>query len=360
VYRIKHNQYEVGSQCANSTMKDNRTMCRVHRRFEGALPEYIPDNSFPRIYTSFEERAWVTEARRCTDPNQNIRGACVICGQLREKKDLRKVTKMDLCNMRPMLKSDPLYSKVPASYFQYGTGLEELAGLVLDKNGLFRTGERVRDHDVVGTNCIQCWQTISKERIPKQALANGHWTGVGQVKELRDLTWIEEKLIARTHVSIQLQKCRILRNWRWDRFYPQSRIKGHIVTYPMNPTGILLKLPLGLDRVSEVVKVVFLSKKRVSFATAQRLSFFIVRRSKVLKALQWLIAHNPLYVDTEIDQAAIDELPDDGLPEKVYNMITFSNRVTEDMMQHSRYDDPDEAGITKNLSSWTGISDDRR
>jgi len=48
------------------------------------------------------------------------------------------------------------------------------------------------------------------------------------------------------------------------------------MTYPMNPSSILWKLPLRLDRVSEVVKVVFLSKKEVPFADAEWLSLFTV------------------------------------------------------------------------------------
>ena len=115
----------------------------------------------------------------------------------------------------------------------------------------------------------------------------------------------------------------------------------------MNPTSIVSRLPLCLDRVSEVIKVVFLSKKRVSFENTQWLSFFIVRWSKITKALKWLIENNPLYADVEIDQAAIDELPEEGLPRKVFDTITFSDRVSENMMEHSRYDEADDSGTMK-------------
>ena len=184
-----------------------------------------------------------------------------------------------------------------------------------------------------------------KGRIPEAALANGLWTAVGEVEELRDLTWIEEKLIAHMHVSIQLQKCRLLHHWRFDRFYPQSQLKGHIVTYPMNPTTVLAKLPLRVDRVAEVIKVVFLSKRKLSFEEAKHLSFFIVQRSKIMQALKWLIAHNPLYADVEIDDEAVDLLPENGLPREVYDMITFSEQTKEDMAGHSRYDQSDESGM---------------
>ena len=108
---------------------------------------------------------------------------------------------------------------------------------------------------------------------------------------------------------------------------------------------------MRLDRLTEVVKVVFLSKKKVPFVEAERLSFFIVRRTKVLQALKWLIANNPLYADVEIDEEAINDLPEKGLPEKVYETITFSGHVVEDMVEHSRYDEPDDSGKQSKPSS---------
>jgi len=40
--------------------------------------------------------------------------------------------------------------------------------------------------------------------------------------------------------------------------------------------------------------------------------------------LEWLIANNPFYVDIEVDEEAVNELPEKELPEKVYETITFS------------------------------------
>jgi hypothetical protein len=191
--------------------------------------------------------------------------------------------------------------------------------------------------------------------MPPFALANHLWTGVRKVEELRGLTWVDEKLIARTHVSIQLQKCRLRRNYSWDQFYPQSRLKGHITTYPMNPTIALQTLPLPLDRISEVIKVVFLTRREISLREASSLSFFFVRKEKVFTALQWLRLNNPLYANVELDEDALNALPLHGLPKQVYDTITFSNRLTEDIMGHSRYDESDDLGKDNNIYSFIDV-----
>ena len=163
---------------------------------------------------------------------------------------------------------------------------------------------------------------------------------------LSDLTWVEEKLIARVHVSIQILICREPRKWRADKFYPQRMLKGNMSTFPIDPTVLLNKLPLRGEDVAGLVKVVFMSsRKRISIRDASRLRFFVVRRKKVEAALRWLIANNSLYANVEVDEEALSRLPEDGMIPEVYETITFCDKVSEDLAGHSRYDDPDDGTI---------------
>ena len=342
IYQHPYRDRVKGTRCTNEATNRVRTSCDIHR--EALRVTATVDRIFPRIYTDEEERAWVTEARIQTDPERNVRGVCMICGQFKERSKLVAIAERELIKARDLLSMPPSYEGVPEEIFQYGPGYHRLSGLVLDPQGFFKAEELAMGSDFLGTGCVECWQDISRNVLPIGALANGLWTGVGRVKELADLTWIEEKLIARTHVSIQLQKCRVRRNLSWDHFYSQSRIKGHIVTFPMNPTMVLQTLPLPLERLSEVIKVVFVGRKELSHTEATQLSFFIVRRNKVLRALQWLVINNPLYAGVEIDQHAVNNLPHEGLPRQIYETITFSNRLSEDIASHSRYDEADDSG----------------
>jgi hypothetical protein len=342
IYQHPYRDRIKGNRCTNEATNRARTSCDIHR--EALRTTANVDPTFPRLYTDEEERAWVTEARIQTDPERNVQGVCLICGQFKERSKLVAIAERELIRAQALLSRLPLYVDVPEEFFQYGPGYHRLSGLVLDPRGFFKAEELATGSDFLGSGCVECWQEISKGVMPIGALANGLWTGTGQIRELADLTWIEEKLIARTHVSIQLQKCRLRRNLSWDHFYSQSRIKGHIVTFPMDPTTVLQRLPLPLARLSELIKVVFVSRREISHTEASALSFFLVRRNKVLRALQWLVCNNPLYAGVEIDDHAINNLPLDGLPREVYETITFSNRMTEDIASHSRYDEADDSG----------------
>jgi hypothetical protein len=177
--------------------------------------------------------------------------------------------------------------------------------------------------------------------VPNNALANSLWTGVGEVEDLADLTWIEEKLIARVHVSIQLQKCRLLHQWRSDGFYPQPRIRGHVVTFPVDPTVVLYHLPLHPQQLSGLIKVAFIGRKKITWSDASTLRFFLVRRIKVRHALEWLLQYNLLYRDVCIDYECLAQLPEHGMIEELFKQATFDyNQRREDAM-HSRYDAPD-------------------
>jgi hypothetical protein len=176
---------------------------------------------------------------------------------------------------------------------------------------------------------------------------------VGAIPELTELSWIEEKLIARCHLSIQIQKCREVKQWHIDSFHPQRKLHGNISTFPVDPTVTLNRLPLSGGDVVGLVKVVFMSShSRMSLRQACRMHFFIVRRKVVEMALRWLITNNPLYKEVEVDQEALLSLPEDGIPTQVYESITFCDRVVEDMMGRSRYDQEDD----EEMDEYEGMS----
>lgn len=118
---------------------------------------------------------------------------------------------------------------------------------------------------------------------------------------------------------------------------------------------MLNRLPLSGADVTGLVKVVFMSShRRITLQEACRMRFFLVRRQKVEIALRWLITNNPLYKEVEVCHEALSSLPLDGIPSEVYNSITFCDKVVEDMMSRSRYDqedneEPDEGEATPKI-----------
>jgi hypothetical protein len=222
-----------------------------------------------------------------------------------------------------------------------------LNGLVLDKLGFLSDEEVAEGAPLMLRVCLVCDRSLAKNRVPDLALVNGFRTGVGDVLDLSGLSWIEEKLIARCHVSIQIQKCREVKQWHIDGFRSQRRLKGNISTFPVSPTTMSNKLPLSGEDVTGLVKDIFMSsQRRLTIQEACRMRFFLVRRRKVERALRWLVAHNPLYEEVEVCEETLASLPKNGIPLEVYNTITFCDKVVEDLMGHSRYDQADDEEVS--------------
>ena len=120
-----------------------------------------------------------------------------------------------------------------------------------------------------------------------------------------------------------------------------TRILGHIVTYPVDPTTILNELPLSPEQVNGIIKVVFIGRRRPTLQTISNLRFFLVRRRKVLAALLWLIRYNPLCGKVQINYEVLARLPEEGVLEELFQQASFSNNVGAEDGLHSRYDASD-------------------
>ena len=353
--------YLIGERCHEVATRFGNVFCKRHRRrerfqnetremeFQGAPV----DNSFPRIMTNAEERRCVDEVRRRTRPESFVMHGCTICGRLTIGENLIYCSEKELLRSKELLRVNDYYKNVPFRHFKYGGAHYRLDGMILDRRGFIDDiSEVVEAAPLMLRVCKRCHSSLLAGKLPDLALVNGLWSGVGQVPEVCGLSWIEEKLIARCHVSVQIQKCRQVKQWHIDAFHPQRKLNGNITTFPVDPTVMLNKLPLSGSEIVGLVKVVFMSSRaKMSLQQACRLRFFIVRRQKVEIALRWLMMNNPLYREVELDQAVLSSLPEDGIPCEVYESITFCDKIVEDMMGRSRYDQADDEEAEEGIAS---------
>jgi hypothetical protein len=165
---------------------------------------------------------------------------------------------------------------VDPSYLRYKGLLSAVDGLPIDGNGLLSAEELVEGTPVVARGCKACCIAIKKATIPEHALGNCLWTGIEAQTPLSELTWIEEKLIARLHVSVQIQKCRSFIAASADGFHSQRQVKRHVLTYPMEPAAVLRRLPLCPSQLTGLIKVFFLSRQPIRLSEANRLRFYLV------------------------------------------------------------------------------------
>ncbi len=113
---------------------------------------------------------------------------------------------------------------------------------------------------------------------------------------LQGLSQVEEMLIARA--------CPIMSVYR--KHGSQRGYKGHVLNLPQDIQGFLDRLPRNVNELP-----VLLLRRNGEDNTHTDLR---VRRERVLTALQWLQSNNPFYSNITIDQIALQQLPDDGIP----------------------------------------------
>jgi len=147
--------------------------------------------------------------------------------------------------------------------------------------------------------CRGCHNQFSKDCQPSEALANFRWVGPVP-EELRDLTWIEELLVARVHVCGSIVRL-------GQRNNPSSffGIKGHVVFLPQDTTRLIDLLPMSPASLSDMVKVVWTGKSKPDRSRLR--SRFMVRKHKVYNALKWLVEnHDDYRNNVTIDEERIN------------------------------------------------------
>jgi hypothetical protein len=184
--------------------------------------------------------------------------------------------------------------------------------------------------------CQCCLSYLRKGRLPATAMANHHVLGpVPDV--LKELTIVEEAMIARCRA-----KCWVVHlkeeNENLHLPYSQRAFKGHIIIYPQNPSAIAHILPPALDEVSTLVCVLFVGSTPPSVEWLRaKASPLLIRRERVRNALEWLVEHNSLYKDIEIDRGLLDGLEDEQiLPVHIQHVVPDHS----DDVVTSRYDGP--------------------
>src|SRR5436190_5664019 len=127
--------------------------------------------------------------------------------------------------------------------------------------------------------CNQCYSTLSSNSLLVEALANFRWTGPVP-EEMKDLTWVEEALVARSHLFgrvFQLEE-------RKHEEPAYSSIKGHIVLVPQNTMRLLDILPMSPDALADIAHVVWVGRSEPDLSKLA--PYFKVRKQKVVDALR--------------------------------------------------------------------------
>jgi len=214
---------------------------------------------------------------------QNI--VCASCGIIgHDVACFQSVCATDHC-LRFLSVADDVY--VPYD-FSSGVDAIDRRHIIIDKQGL--------SGDDTVVLCNSCHKSIKSGRRPHESLANFRWVGA-QPDELRDLTWLEELLIARAHLVARIVR---LEERKTSSYFA---LKGHTVLLPQDTTRLLDLLPMSPSSLPDVVRVVWTGKSAPEKARLR--SHFTVRKQKVYDALKWLCRHHEDYRQVTIDEERI-------------------------------------------------------
>ncbi|CAF4407526.1 unnamed protein product [Rotaria socialis] len=126
-------------------------------------------------------------------------------------------------------------------------------GIILYTNGLYQ-----QNRADMCTICKKCHDSLSKGHIPKFSPANNMWLG-DVPTELQGLTIPEEKLISLYRHNSCIIK---LHSPFHSTTTAQTALKGNCITFLQNVPNIVSSLPLTLDDLCDIVKVVFVGAQR--------------------------------------------------------------------------------------------------
>ncbi|CAF1541738.1 unnamed protein product, partial [Rotaria sp. Silwood1] len=179
--------------------------------------------------------------------------------------------------------------------------------------------------------CNKCHKYLLMNKLPSLSLNNLMW--IGDVpEELQGLTLPEEKLIALYRHSSCVIK---LFSITGDPSLAQTALKGNVITFPQNISDIARCLPLSLNTLPEIIKIIFVGR---TFPKKDRIrSILTVRRDIVRKALIWLSKNNILYKDVYIDDLLIDTLPINDVPDCLWNTMSLVDEQQSCNVERSGY-----------------------
>ena len=177
--------------------------------------------------------------------------------------------------------------------------------------------------DIV-TLCTTCSTAIAKRAIPP--LSAGNFVNClfcqDYPEALKNLNTVEEAFIARAHVVGIFLK--LTSGAKSGISYRGSR--GHSVAVRKDPRELLKILPAARLRDHTTITV---SWDRGSPPSKENLArFCAVDKAKVVNALLWLCANNPVYKSVDIDYSVLDSWPDHHIPQEIRDaFITLGSDV---------------------------------
>ena len=167
--------------------------------------------------------------------------------------------------------------------------------------------------DNVVSVCTSCNSAIAKRAIP--LFSAGNFVNCLFCQDypecLKNLNAVEEAFIARAHVIGIFLK--LTSGAKKGISYRGSR--GHSVAVRQDPSGLLRILPA--KRLQDHTTITVSWDRGTPPSDDNLARFCSVNKAKVLDALLWLCANNPVYRSVVVDYSVLDSWPDHHIPQEI-------------------------------------------
>jgi hypothetical protein len=173
--------------------------------------------------------------------------------------------------------------------------------------------------------CEKCRQSIRKNVVPRLALCNNLWIGPVP-NELSELNMVERMLIAK----VRHNSCFVRVNYGLPDGYGMAKMVSHVVAFESPLPRVYASLPPPLEDMNDVLAIMFTGPSAPREEDyKRRLTPLLVRRSRVVRALDWLILNHPDYEDVDIDHNNLNQYPENEPPVKIMHKESDTNRILE-------------------------------
>ncbi|KAI0083572.1 hypothetical protein BDY19DRAFT_987881 [Irpex rosettiformis] len=109
----------------------------------------------------------------------------------------------------------------------------------------------------------------------------------------------------------------------------QRGMRGHIIIHPQHPDRLANSLPPPVEDIARPICVIFVgSTPPTREWLVSKGSPLAINRERVLNALLWLKANNPLYSHVQIDYESLNAIPPDGLLPFTISTVPVSDTQT--------------------------------
>ncbi|KAJ7131532.1 hypothetical protein C8R43DRAFT_1089898 [Mycena crocata] len=237
----------------------------------------------PRPLSTKETHNILTSYCNTINPRNFMEKGCAVCGYLVPIKQLTRLSefKGDLS----LLERNGVTRK---ERFDLSEPIEELSGPILAE----------------GCNriCVECETALSNRVVPKLALARHNWVGVVP-DALKDLTFAEGLMIAK----IRHNRCVVRVN------SGRVRMSANAIMFSSPVLTIRNKLPPSRLEMNEILAFIFTGSAPPTPEEFDRTPM-LVRRSKVVAALEWLKLNHESYTELEISRENLNTYKERDIP----------------------------------------------